>query len=111
MALRGMMLASAAGLVLAAFAAPTNAAPTVASVGGAKTILSQAPLIDPVHYRCWWKDGLYRKCVWVGPGYYSGGYSYYDRPAYYGRPYRQYYNGEAYRYRRWGDGYRRERGW
>jgi hypothetical protein len=93
MAFKGMMLCSATGLLLASFAAPSNAAPALASVDGVNS--SRAPIIDNVRYVCWWKHGIYRKCEWVGPGYYRR-YGYYG----YDRPYRRYYDGEGY-YRRW----------
>jgi hypothetical protein len=87
MALKGMMLCSATGLLLASFIAPANAVPSVATVDLASS--SRAPIIDNVHYICWWKHGIYRKCDWAGRGYYRRyGYYGYDRP-----------------YRRWRDRY------
>jgi len=88
MSFRGMMLCSATGLLLASFAAPANAAPSVSLANSSGT-----QIIDNVRcvYVCWWKDGLYRKCDCAGPGYY-----------------RHYYDG-GYRYRHWR--YRRERDW
>ena len=97
MAFRGLMFCSATGLLLASFAAPSNAAPAIATVDGANS--SRAPMIDNVRcvYVCWWKDGLYRKCDCAGPGYYRR-YGYYG----YDRPYRRYYyDREGYGYRRW----------
>jgi len=84
MALKGMMLCSATGLLLASFIAPANAVPSVATVDLASS--SRAPIIDNVRcvYVCWWKHGLYRKCDCAGRGYYRR-YGYYG----YYRPYRR----------------------